>query len=105
MAVIAVENAKDGIAGVTFTAATGGGDTIVPGSAAGGWRTGTVLVVKNGHTATQTVTVAGHPAIAAAANGGIAIIPVHGLGKQAKAVTYSGVTALTVGAVNLNGLD
>jgi hypothetical protein len=35
-----------------------------------------------------------------AANGGIGIIPVHG-GTGAKAVTYSGVTALTVGAFSL----
>jgi hypothetical protein len=105
VAVIAIENAKDGIGNITFTAATGGGDTVVPGSAAGGWRTGTLLVVKNGHTATQNVTVAGHPVVIVGANGGTAIIPIHGLGKQAKAVTYSGVTLLTVGAVSLTGLD
>jgi hypothetical protein len=105
VAVIAIQNAKDGIGNLTMTAATGGGDTIVPGSAAGGWRTGTVLVVRNAHTGDQTVTVAGHPAVIVANTGGIAVIPVHGLGRQAKAVTYSGVTALTVGACNLNGLD
>jgi hypothetical protein len=101
MAVIAVENGEAGIAGLTFTAATGGGDTITGGHSQGGWSADVViLVVKNAHTATWVVTVAGHPPITVAANGGIGIIPVHG-GTGAKAVTYSGVTALTVGAFSL----
>jgi hypothetical protein len=101
MAVIAVENGEAGIAGLTFTAATGGGDTVTGGHSQGGWSADVVIVVaKNAHTAAQTVTVAGHPPIAVAPSGGIGIIPVHG-GIGAKAVTYSGVTALTVGAFNL----
>ena len=47
MAAIAVQDASDGLTDITFTAATGGGDTIVGGFKAGGWSRPVVLLVKN----------------------------------------------------------
>lgn len=102
MAVIAVQNAKDGLNDVTFTAATGGGDTIELGHAEGGHGASVVLLVKNGSAGAITVTVAGHPAVVVPITTGLGIVPVHGQPNgQARAVTYSGVTSLTVGAVRL----
>lgn len=87
---------------VTMTAAAGGGDTVPSGVYAGGWDVAVVLVVRNAHTSTWNVTVAGQGPVTVAANGGVAVIPVRGFKfGDRKAVTYSGVTALTVGVASL----
>ncbi len=101
MAVLTVQDASAG-ASVTMSAAAAGGDTIGQGVEAGGWQLPVVLVVRNAHTSAQTVTVAGMAGVSVPANTGVAVIPVTGqpYGK-ARAVTYSGVTALTVAAVRL----
>jgi len=102
MAVIAIQDAKDGLNDVTFVAANGGGDTIELGFVNGGHGSPVLLLVKNGSAGAITVTVAGHPAIVVPITTGLGVIPVHGQpNKQARAVTYSGVTSLTVGAVRV----
>jgi hypothetical protein len=99
MADLAVQRLPDGGA-VTMVAATAGGDTVPAGAYAGGWEVAVVLVVINAHTGSWVVTIAGQPAVTVP-NASRAIIPVRGaLGKR-KAVTYDGVTALTVGAASL----
>lgn len=102
MALLALQDGSAGIGNPTFTAATAGGDTMPGGTAGAGWSLPIVLVVKNAHTASWTVTVADHPAVVVPA-GATAVIPVSGgvYYKAIKAITYSGVTALTVAAVRL----
>lgn len=102
MANITPENAENGLQGVTMAAASGGGDTVTAtGYRTGGWDLGVLLIARNGHTATQTVTVDGTGYVVPA-NGGIAVVPIRGgTVSGTKAVTYSGVTALTVGAVRV----
>lgn len=99
MAAIEVQDLEDGVLDdLTFASATGGGDTVVGGTSAGGWQLPVYLVYINGHGGPQTVTVAGQPAVPIAA-GDTAIIRVNGgYGQASRAVTYSGVTSLTVAA-------
>jgi hypothetical protein len=104
VALLALQEAGNGIDAVTLTPATGGGDTVAAGARVGGWDLPVALIVRNGHTAVQTVTVTGHAARSVPANGGIAVIPVFTAGTGygvVKSISYSGVTALTVGAVRL----
>jgi hypothetical protein len=102
MALLAVQDAREGAA-VTPAAASAGGDTIPQGTRAGGWDLGVVLVARNGHTSAQTVTVAGMTGVSVPANGGVAVIPVFGIYKgDVRGVTYSGVTALVVAAYRLS---
>lgn len=101
MAVLTLQDASGGIAALAMAAASGGGDQ-VPAGFGGGWELPVVLVARNGHTADQTVTVDGKPFVVPQ-GGGIAVIPVRGEAKfgTLKNITYSGVTALTVGAARL----
>lgn len=102
MAAIAVQEAYEGNQNVTFAAANAGGDTVVGGSSAAGWGQPVLLLVRNTHTASWVVTVAGHPPVTVPATTGFAVVPVHGQPHGAvKAITYSGVTALTVAAVRV----
>lgn len=106
MAVIAVQNATAGAGGVldvTFTAATAGGDTVAVGSRAGGHNLGTVyLLYKNAHTADQTVTVDGTAYVVPFGATKVAMIPAfRGVYGGSVNITYSGATALTVGAVRI----
>lgn len=100
MADLALQRLPNGGA-VTMVAAAGGGDTVPAGVYAGGWEVSVVLVVINAHTGSWDVTIAGQPAVTVP-NASRAVIPVRGsrFGTR-KAVTYTGVTALTVGAVSL----
>jgi len=104
MAAITVQSVPAaGNADVTFAAANSGGDTIAGSTKSmGGWELSTVaLIAINGHSGSQTVTVGGVAVPVAA--GDTAIIPVsnEGVNDASVAVTYSGVTALTVAAVRL----
>ena len=106
MAAIAVQDVSAGsVLDVTFTAANAGGDTVVAGSKAGGHTLSpVVLLFKNGHTADQTATVDGVAHILPFGATKVAVVPVtrgaYGPNTNV-AITYSGVTALTVGAVRL----
>lgn len=104
MAAIAVQDADGGgILDVTFSAATGGGDTVAAGSRAGGYDLQTVfLLYKNAHSADQTATVDGTAYVIPFGAGKVCMIPVHrGVYGGSVNITYSGVTALTVGAVKI----
>jgi hypothetical protein len=102
MAAIALQEAAGGNQSVTFAAANAGGDTVAGGSRGGGWDLATLLLVKNAHTGSWVVTVAGHPPVTVPATTGFAVVPVYGQPNGAvKAVTYSGVTALTVAAIRV----
>lgn len=86
--------------GFTPVAAAAGGDQVPQGTRAGGWDLPVVLYVNNAGVGSTTVTVDGRDTVVAA--GDIALIPVYGIYHgQAKGVTYSGVTSVTVAAVNL----
>lgn len=101
MADLALQRVPDG-GPVTLAAAAAGGDTVPAGVKSGGWDLAVVLVVRNGHTAPWDVTVAGQTPVTVANGGGVAVIPVRGGAFGArKAVTYEGVTALTVGVASL----
>lgn len=103
MALLAVQDASAGLQDVTMIAANAGGDTIEPGMRAGGWGTGVFLLVRNTDVATRTVTVEGVAHIVPATTG-LAVIPVKGVyPKNAKAITYSAITGVTVGAVQIGG--
>jgi hypothetical protein len=96
MAALATQNVGNGAA-VTTAAAAGGGDTLAGGPADGGWDTTFLLAVVGG-TAT-TITVDG------VANGPFTsqtvIIPVRRYNGAPVNVTYSQVTAVTVGSIHL----
>lgn len=102
--------APNGIA-PTYAAAAGGGDTFThPGDPV--W-----VHVKNGHSSSQTVTIGyeracdqgfTHDAVAAVVNAGERIIPVPrtrfaDASTGVVSITYSGVTALTVGVFRYVG--
>lgn len=83
--------------GATPAAASGGGDTVVAGTTAGGWQTGTVLVVIVGATPT-TVTIDGVAGTSLTSqttayfiNGGV-------YKGRAVPITYNQVTGVTVAA-------
>lgn len=104
MAALTVQEVTDaGLANITFTAAAGGGDTVVGAVRAGGWDSATVaLIVRNADAATKNVTVGTNAPITVPATTGMAIIPiVAGFDLAATAVTYSAVTSVTVAAVRL----
>ena len=86
--------------GATPAAASGGGDTVVAGTGAGGWQTGTVLVVTVGATPT-VVTIDGtaQPSLTSQTtayfiNGGV-------YKGRAVPITYNQVTSVTVSAYGL----
>lgn len=97
MAAIAVQAAG---AGFTPAAASGGGDTLVSGTKAGGWGLTTVLMVVVGVTAT-VVTIDGvaQPSLTSQT----ALYRVDGGIYKGRVVniTYSQVTGVTVGAAEL----
>ncbi len=101
MALLVVQDGSAGLASVAFQAANAGGDTVPVGARVGGWDLGHYLLVKNGDGSSTTVTVAGVPYVVPATTwfAFIPVVAVHGDGTATKAVTYSAVTALTVGAV------
>jgi len=103
MAVLAVDDASNGIANVTMVAAAGGGDSVAAGIKVGGWELPVVVVVRNGDASSKTVTVQGTGYVVLAS--GIAVIPVRGSAKygDSVAITYSAVTSVTVGAARLSG--
>lgn len=103
MAVLTVQDGSAGIQAVTMSAATGGGDSAPGGVRAGGWELPVVLLVSNASAGAITVTVDGTGYIVPITTG-LALIPLRG-GIQygaSKAITYSGVTSLTVGAVRFH---
>jgi hypothetical protein len=101
MATLTVQTAAAGAA-LTFAAAAAGGDAVPQGVGHGGWHLPVVLVVRNAHTAAQTVTVEGLAAVSVPANTGLVVVPVvGGAYGTLHPVTYSGVTALTVAAARL----
>ena len=106
MAAITVQDASAGAGGIldiTFSAATAGGDTVLVGSKQSGHHLETVfLLYKNGHTADQTVTVDGTAYVLPFGATKVAMIPAfRGVYGGSVAITYSGATALTVGAVRI----
>lgn len=103
MALLAVQDASEGLANVVRSAATGGGDTVPPGARAGGWGTGVFLLVQNTDVAAKTVTVEGLAPIVVPANTGLAVIPIWGVYERPRTVAYSAVTGVTVAAVRLHG--
>ena len=103
MAVLTVQDGSAGIQSVTMSAATGGGDSAAGGVRVGGWELPVLLLVQNASAGAITVTVDGVGYIVPITNG-LAIIPLRGgvAYGTSKAITYSGVTSLTVGAVRLH---
>jgi len=97
MAAITVQAAG---AGFTPAAASGGGDTLVSGTKAGGWGLTTALVVVVGATPT-TVTIDGTAGSSLTSQ--TAVYPVSGGIYKGRVVniTYNQVTGVTVGAVEL----
>lgn len=110
MAILAVQDASSGAA-VTLAAAAAGGDQIPAGTAAGGWRGGAMLLVRNANVgAARTVTVAQQPGAAVVVEipaSGFAVIPVNRIYQgQLVDVTYSNSAAdLTVAAVRATPAD
>ncbi|WP_422734001.1 hypothetical protein ACN26Y_29880 [Micromonospora sp. WMMD558] len=103
MALLATQDASAGLANVTMSAASGGGDTIAAGSRAAGWDLGVFLLVRNADATSTTVTVDGVP-FSVPATTGTAVIPVYRTAAgTVLTVTYSKVTSLTVAAVQLAG--
>ena len=85
-----------------LAAASGGGDTVqVTAHETGGWDSApAVFVVRNGDAASKTVTVDGTALVVAA--GAIGIVPLKtGYAGKNIAVTYSAVTSVVVGAIQL----
>lgn len=105
MALLAVQDASNGLA-PTFSAAAGGGDTIPTDNAGrgAGWDLGLCLLVRNAGVGAITATVEGITPGVSVPVAGEAIIPVplKHFGALAS-VTYSGVTSVTVAAVRTAG--
>jgi hypothetical protein len=97
MAVIAVTPVGTGY---TPAAASGGGDTVVSGTVAGGWGLSTVLVATVGATPT-TITIDGVAQSAITSQTAVYRLGGGVYKGRALTVTYSSVTGLTVGAVDL----
>jgi hypothetical protein len=104
MAAIAIQEADQGNQNITFAAANAGGDTVAGGARAGGWDLPVILIARNTDAATKTVTVDGVGYVIPATTG-VGVIPIRGALGAAKAVTYSGVTGVTVAAVRLTKSD
>lgn len=86
--------------GFTMAAASGGGDTLVAGTNAGGWSTGTALVVAVGATPT-TVTIDGVAQASLTSQSAIYLVNGGVYKGRAVTVTYNQVTGVTVGAAGL----
>lgn len=103
MALLTTQDASAGLASVATVAASGGGDTVTPGARSGGWGTGVFLVVRNTDAASKDVTVRG-VVYTVPATTGLAIIPISGVyPNNPVPVTYSAVTNLAVGVVQIEG--
>ena len=102
MAVLAMQEANDGLQSVTMGAAANG-DQIASGAEMGGWDLPVILLVRNTDAASKTVTVDGVGYVVPATTG-IAVIPVRSgpLGAL-KTITYSALTGVTVAALRLYG--
>lgn len=103
MAVLTVQDVGDGLDAVSLVAASAGGDQVPQGiENANHHLDGVFLVVDNGHTAAQTVTVENRPEVSVPA-GALAVIPCNQgvYPGNLLAVTYGSVTALTVGAIRI----
>lgn len=88
--------------GFTPVAADAGGDEMPQGTRAGGWTLPIVLYVSNGDAVSHDVTVKG--VSHSVADGATALIPVNGIyHEQLVPITYSGVTSVTVAAIDLRG--
>lgn len=103
MAVLTVQDASAGLQSVTMAAAAGGGDSAPGGTRTGGWELPVTLLVSNASAGAITVTVDGVGYIVPITTG-LAAIPLRGgvAYGASKAITYSGVTSLTVGVVRLH---
>jgi hypothetical protein len=104
MALLTVQDASNGLA-PTFSAAAGGGDTIPTdaGARSGGWALGLCVLVRNAGAGAITATVDGLPGVSVPAAGDAVIpVPLQHFGAP-RAVTYSGVTSVTVAAVRIAG--
>src|SRR5262245_12523340 len=106
MALLAIQDASQvGLANITFSAATGGGDTVPNSARCGGWSQGVGLIVKNADAATKTVTATYETGvttqIVVPATTGIGVLPILGMGAGTVAITYSAVTSVTVAAVKV----
>lgn len=103
MAVLTVQDGSAGIQDITMSAASGGGDSAPGGLRAGGWELPVLLVVRCADASSKTVTVDGTGYVVPATTGQ-AVIPLRGgvVYGLSKAITYSAVTSLTVGAVRLH---
>ena len=103
-AIVPQEASGGGVLDVTFGAANAGGDTVVVGSRAGGYNlNGVYLLYKNAHSADQTVTIDGTAYVVPFGAGKVAMLPAfRGVYGGSVNITYSGVTALTVGAVRVS---
>jgi len=98
MAALATQALGNGGA-ITTAAAAGGGDTIERSALSGGWGQVIALVVVVGATAT-TVTLDGVAGSALTNQTAIYVVP-NGVNGSRANITYSQVTAVTVGAVEL----
>jgi phage tail tube protein FII len=97
MAALATQNVHAGGA-VTTAAAAAGGDTIEAGTQAGGWSSPVFLLAVVGATAT-TITVQG--VAYGPYTSQTVVIPVANIYRGRRvAITYSQVTAVTVGAIS-----
>lgn len=100
MALLTVQDARNGLQSVVMGAAAGGGDQIPQGTKAA-WSLPVFLLVRNADTTATNVTVKG-VVYAVPATTGTAVIPVFGVYFGAPVgVTYSKVTSLTVAAVRV----
>lgn len=103
MAVIPIQDGKDGLAEASFGATAAGGDTVDAGVGAGGWALPVVLLVANGHATDARTVTAGGLSIEVPAEE-VGVLPLRG-GSIASAVlevTYSDDSAdVTVAAVRL----
>jgi len=101
MAALTIQDASNG-ANVTLAAASGGGDTVAGGSRASGWDIGVALLVQNGGAGAITVSIDGvaQTALPNTAGANLAVYPLYATqyGKV-RAITYTGVTSVTVAAV------
>lgn len=99
MAALTTQNLSGMGGAITTAAAAGGGDTIESSQLAGGWGQATLLVVVVGATAT-TVTLDGTAGSALTSQTAIYLVP-NGPKGSRKNITYSQVTSVTVGAVQV----
>lgn len=99
MAALATQSLAGAGGAITTAAAAGGGDTIEVSQLAGGWGQGVLLVVVVGATPT-TVTLDGVAGSSLTSQTAVYLVP-NGVKGSRKNITYNQVTAVTVGAVQL----